>query len=322
MTTCSVLAIKVPVAQIEDSAEAGTTTHDENSKQPIYYESDNSEIDSYLIPPNPHQQDESLSASEAPATYLLPPLPNSKSEYFTQTEPSVDTDWYPIAQTLPPAKAIPLRNQQKEPQYPLIISGMNNQDLTLLLSKKGKKLIEPIYYDIPIPSRQLQPPGADQESQFYITPTTELELPAVEIAKPFTIPIPSSDLELPLLEPKQKFDPLVNNIPLHFKTVDPTLALHLIPPKPLAPNRLPTKLYPKKYSNGFKPIPIPLSQYVANNDEVLIAKQIKYKPLVSSGEAPIDEKKIYLYEQAEQKRKLKEQDEGNKVTLKHILFKM
>ncbi|CAK1553584.1 unnamed protein product [Leptosia nina] len=86
-------------------------------------------------------------------------------------------------------------------------------------------------------------------------------------------------------------------------------------PLSLSPFKQPTIIYPKKVVSGYKPVPIPIAQYADNLTEIPKAKPVKpFTPQASIDGiyfAPIDEKKQYLYELAEQKRKLKKEQEQN-----------
>lgn len=310
--SCSVLTIKVPLTPVEDSTEeASTKIEDTLKKKPIYYESDESKVDSYLIPPNPHNHDHHDEAPDAiatPSTYLLPPLPNSKSEYYIPTEPALQTDWYPIVQALPKTNDKVFINQPKtlEMSVPIYISDRIQNPKQL----KIKKVDDSTILNVRVPSRQLLPPKLD----FYIPPAVELQLPAINTNQQFAAPAPFTELQLPKLEKTQEFKPQNKIIPLRFNIAEPTLALDLVPP-PVVPIKYknPTKLYPKKYSNDFKPIPIPISQFAEDDNlEVPVAKPLQsFKPSSSSEEDYTldDDKKIYLYEQAELKRQNNAQDE-------------
>lgn len=290
----------------EDSTEAHDYSIEESQeKTPNYYSTQETDVDSYLIPPNQHTAEVSLPDTiVTPATYLLPPLANSEQHYYVPTEPSMQSDWYPIVQALPKIKST--QSKQNSPE---------SDSYTSPLKDDKESFDDSAQYVIQIPSRRLQPPLDDRQNAYYIrAPASLLERP-VEINQEF-VPGPTRVLQRPLLEQRQKFRPATNKVqPNHaFDTVEPTLALHLVPPSSTSNKfKNPTKLYPKKYGGGFKPIPIPISQYSdGNDDEIPKAIPVKpFKPIASSEEAFLsaeDEKKLYLFEQAELKRKLKDEE--------------
>ncbi|KAJ2946915.1 hypothetical protein O0L34_g16256 [Tuta absoluta] len=295
----STLAIKVPVdgkdENVTEPAAAG-------KNQDAFYVSDDAVVDSYLIPPDQHRPAEVLpDYIVTPATYLLPPSPEKQIDYYAPTEAGEQTDWYPITSQVPVQRApevfLPPRQADVIP-----IFLPNNETYEVLDNPRtGKAFIQ-------LPSRHLEPPLEDTSAADYPLPKPfeELELPSTEINQQF-----SSHKDYQTRKPRKN-----SKKNFRLKTVEPTLALHLVPPEPQSQQqyRKPTKLYPKKVSTGFQPVPIPISEYAeGSTGDVPRAKPVKpFKPAPSDETeyfTPLDEKKIYLYQQGEQKRKLKGENE-------------
>lgn len=295
----STSAIKVPVEGKENSTQnAPENTADK--KQDTFYISDDANVDSYLIPPDPHRPEDVIyDISETPATYLLPPSPEKQIDYYAPTEAGEQTDWYPIAQQAP-VRSLP--HQQPE-QIPILLhdQSFGNENVRGGKALKSERVSPP--------SRHLEVPFENGPNDYVIkVPSEELELPAEEADQPFRNP--ASDYKPPSIKkPKRKHN--LKKTFSQLKAVEPTLALHLTPPKPLPTKyKNPTKLYPKKVTKGFQPIPIPIAHFAEDTlIDVPRAKPVKpFKPILSAESeyfTPPDEKKIYLYEQAEQKRNLK-----------------
>ncbi|KOB75980.1 putative cuticle protein, partial [Operophtera brumata] len=280
----SAKGIKVPVTQNDDNAKQSPIKKaDDAQNSPIYYVSDGANVDSYLIPPDPHRPEEILSdVVVTPATYLLPPSQGKQTDYYyTPTEPGEQTDWYPIAENAPsrPLEAIPIyQDTNPEP---------------IEENPRRAKAYEQ-RYNVPVPSLNLEPPLEDAPNE-YFTHTSSEQLQVPESAEDYDFPSPIESTpkkELPLIyRPK----------------VEPLLPQHLIPPQPYILKKYPKKLYPKKFSGEFKPVPIPIAQYDEESaTEIPRAKPVKlFKPLPSTEIdylTPADEKINYLYRKAENKR--------------------
>ncbi|XP_045446567.1 uncharacterized protein LOC123654725 [Melitaea cinxia] len=283
--------IKVPVETTDENVT--NTGQVAEEVIPIYYVSDQSNIDTYLIPPDPHKPEKVEHQVATPATYLLPPAPGAKNEYFVRTtEPVEQTDWYPI---LPqkPTEVIPL----SQAKYPTT----HEEDKENL--RVGKILDNNSH--VTVPSRNLLPPREDAPHDFvFLSPSVELELPLEEIDhtlnnSPTKIQLPGSrdPHKYPL---KFSFKP--NSIPVSYIT----------PPKIISPEyKKPNRLYPKKYQNEFVPIPIPISQFAGDSmKEAPNANPAKPFTNIDNKQyiVPADQKKKYLHEQY-QKRKMKQQNE-------------
>lgn len=264
--------------------------------QPVYYATEEANIDSYLVPPNPHKpQEVAHDMLVTPATSLLPPALDTQNEYYYKpTEPGDQNDWYPIAAS--PQKQIEV--------IPIMSNDRLEQHIIKENLRTGKALESQV---IPVPSRSLLPPREDAPNDFIIlSPSTDLELPLEELdhtlkndansEKAFIVPVAQLEKKYPLhLQPKP-------NVPLPF----------IIPPKRVPQEyKNPTLLYPKKYINDFRPVPIPISQFEEVAAESPIVGPTKALIPTSSNIdnnyfGPEDDKKVYLYEQADRKRRLKD----------------
>lgn len=280
-------AIKVPVDPVDNDKLTADEPNAAKNK-PIYYKSDDANVDSYLIPPDPHRPEDVQSDVATPATYLLPPSADEQANFFyAGTEAGDQGDWYPIQAQQPSAPEV------KQPQ------------------RAGKLLkTERV---VAIPSDHLEPPLVNAPNDYTLpAPSEELELPAEEINKKFVHP------EL-IYSPNGNLKPRVNTVlnkdaPVRFRVQPEELALvpHLLPPK--ADNlkfKNPTKLYPKKYPGTFRPVPIPIVQFAEDGFQPPKAKPVKiFNPALSAelDYATPDDKRTYLYAQADLKRKLKEEE--------------
>lgn len=326
----STLAIRVPVEKTEDEVKDSDSADKQQTTQtkPIYYASDEAAVDSYLIPPDPHRPDDAPSGADAPATHLLPPAPNQQSEYYVPIEVAEQTDWYPIAETQP--KARPINVQPHRPiliknGVPIYLGSNVSKDAKPQKLRGPKSFSESDRFAYPIPSRQLEPP-LDAEELPVTPPPNEQKLPSEDSKHKFRVSAPATDLELPLLKANQNFNPLTKNVAVnfHLNPAEPTLALHLTPPKPLSSKyKNPSKLYPKKYSGGFKPVPIPIAQFADDTSlEIPIARPLKpFRPNAGAGNdyyIPYDEKKIHQFDQAEQKRNIKQEHETKVGNVSHV----
>lgn len=288
----SVSTIKVPVDNVDPTEVPRAPEGSQNT--PIYYISDDSNVDSYLIPPNPHKSDET---PEGPPTFLTPPSQEKQPNFYNVPKESADvqSDWLPILQAQTQSK----RNAQFQQRLPL-------ESIPIFFNPNqavGGQL--PLRLP-PVPSTHLEPPSVDVVNEFFI------EVPEDEVVH--------VDENNDPIEPSDYNVHLQNDAPLNqqLDPAQPTLALHLTPPKPQSFNT-PTKQYPKKYSGGFKPVPIPLAQFADSVPEVPKAKPAKYFKPQSSTEVeqytPTDEKKLYHFQKAEHQRKLKGEEEAAKVSI-------
>ncbi|XP_047986192.1 uncharacterized protein LOC125226296 [Leguminivora glycinivorella] len=317
--------IKVPV----DYQETTTLIVNDTSPTPdapIYYESESDEpkIDSYLIPPNTHSAEDK---QDVIPTYLLPPTQDKQEDFYVVPTDGTQSDWYPIQSDpqnnpailpqslpqihpsvlpeLPPSQGFVLPHAQQD-DIPIFMVGENHPRFEHARKGKAQQLQN---QEIHVPSRHLEPPAEDAENHFILpTPSAELELPYQEQQQQFVAP--SEEVyELPIKGPNHNFNPKNKPIKLRLEPAKPTLSLHLTPPKPL--NKNPTRLYPKKYPGGFKPVPIPLTQFAEDSAaEVPKAKPAKpFNPVAdpeSEYSTPSD-KDTYLYEKLKQKRKLRKE---------------
>ncbi|XP_046960837.1 uncharacterized protein LOC124530646 [Vanessa cardui] len=291
LAALSIAAIKVPVAT---TAETITSPEPMNGEQviPIYYVSDEPNIDSYLIPPDPHKAEViDYQKVATPATYLLPPAPDAQNEFFYKpTEPGEQTDWLPIVAA--PQKQDDVIQEEERPKLQEVRENLIT----------GKMINREHGYSIP--SRNLLPPSENAPNDFVVlSPSVELELPSEEIDHmlnnaPANIHPPS--FRAPLKYPVK--------VPIK---LDPIPVPYITPPK--NEYRNPTRLYPKKYYNQFRPVPIPISQFADTSmGEVPNANPTEpLNPAINNENEyyPSDQKKKYLYEQSDQKRKLKQHQE-------------
>lgn len=292
----SVSSIKVPVDNVDSSEDRVSVVTDEVKSTPVYYIKEDENVDSYLIPPDPHKPDEAYSdVLPTPATYLIPPIKEQQSDFYIPAEPSAQSDWLPILQTQPQ------NNRHARLQRPLL------ETIPIFMNDGTYGLDDGQFnLPIPIPSTQLVPPAVDAVNEF-LTPI----VPQAEQNQANYVP----NYNFPLYEDKR------NGPTAHpqLESVEPTLALHLLPPKPQQTLKLPTKLYPKKYANDFKPVPIPLNLFSQEKEQqVPKANPAKFfKPQPSTEDehqfSSPAEKNFYHYKKAENKRKLKGEEESLKV---------
>ncbi|CAH2107447.1 unnamed protein product [Euphydryas editha] len=289
-TALYIEGIKVPVETTDENVTNSGQVVEEVI--PIYYVSNQANRDPYLIPPDPHKPEEVEYHVATPATYLLPPAPDAKNEYFFKTtEPGEQSDWYPIA----PEKlteVIPL-SQAEDPQ--------KHQKVKENL-RTGK--LRQISHGVTVPSRNLLPPREDAPNDFVLlSPSVELELPLEEIDH--TLNNSPTTIQVPVSRDRLKY-------PLQFPfKLNPIPVSYITPPKIKSPEyKNPTRLYPKKYKNEFVPIPIPISQFAGDSmKEMPIVHPLKPVVNIDEYSVPDDQKKKYLHEQHDQKRKLKQQNE-------------
>lgn len=228
----------------------------------------------------------------------MPPAKEKQINYYVPKEHNVQiqSDWLPILQAQSQNKRNAPVNYQRLPLESIPIFFNPNQ-------AEGSQIALP-----PVPSTRLEPPSVDAVNEFFLEIPEETEVHVDENNKPIQPP----SYNLPIQNDN------TNGLPVNqlYQPAEPTLALHLTPPKPQSFNA-PTKLYPKKYSGGFNPVPIPIAQFAQDSvPEVPKAKPAKYFKPQSSAEVeqftPTDEKQLYHYKKAEHQRKLKE-EEGAKV---------
>lgn len=288
----SVSTIKVPVDNVDTPTEVPQAPEG-TQNTPIYYISDDANVDSYLIPPSPHKSE---LTPEGPPTFLIPPSQEKQSNFYNVPKESADvqSDWLPILQAQTQNK----RNAQFQQRLPL-------ESIPIFFNPNQAGASQVPLRLPPVPSTHLEPPSVDAVNEFFI------EIPEEELhVDENDEPIEPSEYNL---QP-QNDDSLLNQ---QLNPAEPTLALHLTPPKPQL-FKTPTKQYPKKYSGGFKPVPIPLTQFADSSPEVPKAKPAKYFKPQSNTEVeqyiPIDEKNLYHYQKAEHQRKLKGEEEAAKVS--------
>lgn len=282
-------SIKVPVDNGETATELITVIQEEPQSTPLYYTKENANLDSYIVRPNSHELEEIYADVEGtPATYLIPPVKEERADFYIPAEPSAQSDWLPILQAQPHSN----RNArfQRPPLESIPIFFNLNQPL--------KQQSTPLPLSVPVPSTQLVPPAIDAVNEFFISKETELH-----VEKP-NQPNQVNNFNLPIYDDRdgQTVNP-------HLELAEPTLALHLTPPRPQGLNN-PTNLYPKKYSGGFKPVSIPIMPYSDDKElQVPKAKPVKFfRPLPNSEIeqfTPSDEKTLYNFKKSEHKRKLK-----------------
>lgn len=288
----SVSTIKVPVDNVDPTEVPRAPEGTQNT--PIYYISDDTNVDSYLRPPNPQKSEET---PDGPPTFLIPPSQEKQPNFYNVPKESADvqSDWLPILQAQTQSK----RNAQFQQRLPL-----ESIPIFFNPNQAGRGQL-PLRLP-PVPSTHLEPPSVDAVNEFFIEVPEDEEVHVDENNEP----IEPSDYNV---HPQND----ANSSPLNqqLDPAEPTLALHLTPPQPQSFNS-PTKQYPKKYSGGFKPVPIPLAQFDESVPEVPKAKPAKYFKPQSSAEVeqytPIDEKKLYHFQKAEHQRKLKGEEEAAK----------
>ncbi|XP_072940281.1 uncharacterized protein [Epargyreus clarus] len=295
----STTAIKVPVDKTDENrTETKNGTEEESPQEPIYYESDEDQVDSYLVPPNPYRPAEVISDEIAdiatPATYLLPPSEDKQANYYRPTESGEQSDWYPIVPAASPLSRglLPPRESDVIP----IFRVANQSEPIFGTFRTGKVLDKKV---IPVPSRSLQPPLEDAPNDYVaIMPEEAINFPFGNQRSPLQAAgFPVSVWNGPIISvPDNIRTKPLGQIPFNSRKY-----------------KNPTKLFPKKYA-GFKPVPIPLTQFPDESYvEIPKAKPLKqFKPnknIETQYKTPSDEKKIYQYEEAQKKRKLKGEPE-------------
>ncbi|XP_045764224.1 uncharacterized protein LOC123866612 [Maniola jurtina] len=286
----SIAAIKIPLQPLENThtiTKRVPIREEQIQSLPIYYVSDDN-VDSYLIPPDPHKPEEVIrDAVPTPATYLLPPSPDKQNEYFANpAEPGEQTEWYPIAATN--------AKQQDAPLTPQDIQLNPNEARANL--RTGKILHRGQV--ITVPSRNLLPPIENaQDDYVIISPSAELELPLEEIDHTQNQKV---NIKLPILRP-----PLKKPHPVFRISPEPLPVAYITPPGNPQEYKNPTRLYPKKYINEFKPIPIPISQYQEESEDDISTINPQSEDIHHNSEhlTPTKEKQNYFYEETQKKRK-------------------
>ncbi|XP_050670974.1 uncharacterized protein LOC126969533 [Leptidea sinapis] len=273
-----VAAIKVPIENLDENISHSTQHEivEQLESKPIYYLNDESTAGSFLVPPNEQNTFDTLSSGiAAPATFLLPPNNEKVIEYYAPTESIEQTDWYPIAPDMPQTVSYPIGVHKQEP-----MEFNGNYRISKVLERNI----------VPVPSRILLPPAEDAPNFYFVDPSL------VESEENVNKTRSNTQAQAPHIKSKVRQHSQKQNTPL----------LH----------RNPTGLYPKKFAGGFNPVPIPIAQY-ADGSLAVIPKAKPVKPLkpVPSVDGvyltPVDNKKIYLFEQEEQKRKLKQLHKGH-----------
>ncbi|VVC92838.1 unnamed protein product [Leptidea sinapis] len=273
-----VAAIKVPIENLDENISHSTQHEivEQLESKPIYYLNDESTAGGFLVPPNEQNTFDTLSSGiAAPATFLLPPNNEKVIEYYAPTESIEQTDWYPIAPDMPQTVSYPIGVHKQEPME---LNG--NYRISKVLERNI----------VPVPSRILLPPAEDAPNFYFVDPSL------VESEENVNKTRSNTQAQAPHIKSKVRQHSQKQNTPL----------LH----------RNPTGLYPKKFAGGFNPVPIPIAQY-ADGSLAVIPKAKPVKPLkpVPSVDGvyltPVDNKKIYLFEQEEQKRKLKQLHRGH-----------
>ncbi|XP_023947914.2 uncharacterized protein LOC112052902 [Bicyclus anynana] len=270
----SIAAVKIPLQPLESKhtiTEILPNVNEQIESLPIYYETEDN---------NGAHSMEAIRDVPTPATYLLPPSPDKQNEYFVKpTEPGEQTEWYPIAT---PAK-----------QEEIIHQEHSDEEKTNLRS--GKSLHRGQV--ITVPSRNLLPPRENAQHDFIVMSLSpDLELPSEEIDHTLNQHV---NIELPVLRP-----PLEKPYTANFR-VNPSLVPFIMPPKNVQAFKNPTRLYPKKYVNEFKPIPIPVAQYKEESEDLPTVKPQSQDAIVYHSDylTPSKEKKNYVYEETQKKHK-------------------
>lgn len=319
----STLAIRVPTdgneqKVTESPAKVAPSETPLENKHDTFYVTEQTDIDTYLIPPEPQRHEEVLPEFiVTPATHFLPPSPEIQIDYYAPEEAGKQTDWYPIAPV--PVQIMP---GNLLPQAPLDVAPVvlaENQTYGIPHNLRSGKAYTGEHFALPVPSRELEPPLENAPNDYVVNaPSEVLEVPSAEIDEQYYIPAPVK-LKIPIRKNPKK--PVIKIKSLG----EPSLALHLMPPKfGQQKFKKPTKIYPKKVTKGFRPILIPISQFAEDSlSEIPRAKPASpFKP-ISSDESehftPSDEKNLYLYNQIEQKRKSKGENEV-KVSVMCIYF--
>lgn len=303
----SASSIKVPVDNDESATEILTVGLEEPKSTPVYYIKEDANVDSYLVPPDPHKPEEGSEVYGTPATYLVPPSKEQRTDFYIPAQPSAQSDWLPILQAVPQNKRNARFQRPPLDTIPIFLNPIQTDEAPIPRPLPAAQISQPI----PIPSTQLVPPSVDAVNEFFVAEVPEhTEVHVDENNQPIEV----SNYNLPIYNDDRN----VPAIP-HLDPAEPTLALHLTPPKPQQPVNPPTKLYPKKFSRGYNPVPIPIAQFADEKEpQVPKAKPVKYFKPSPSAEVeqftPSDEKKLYHYKKAEHQRKLKGEDSA-KVSL-------
>ncbi|CAK1604095.1 unnamed protein product [Parnassius mnemosyne] len=305
----SVTAIRVPVneAPEEKDRASAPVASEERPSEPIYYTPDDIKLETYLLPPEPQRyQEVILDVLATPASYLLPPAIGKQSDYhYEGTSTGQQSDWYPVTQT-----------SQTSDVEPIILPELNETEaLKILEYMRNGKVFQHDRFALPPPSTVLHPPAPDAPNDYIILNTSvELGLPVNN--NPRLKIHQNLDKQRPIYNVDQtRFNPQLQPIQQKFiKQAPPQnmISHKLIPPK----YKKPTKLYPKKYVEGFKPIPIPVSQFAdENSDEIPRARPLQpFHPILSvKGENQLnsDESEAY-YEQSKKKHIIQDDNSAEK----------
>ncbi|XP_013177577.1 PREDICTED: uncharacterized protein LOC106125036 [Papilio xuthus] len=304
----SVTSIRVEVDNEEQKDNTSDHPPTEHLHEPVYFE--NLEDRTFLIPHEPEKRAQVI-IDGAPklATYLLPPLTGKQSDYqYQQVPPGDQSDWYPMTYL----------SQNSPNTVPIILTEMNETEaLKIIKNTRQQKELQHEQSSVPTPSTELQPPAPDAPNDYIVTsPAEELEYPKNAIQK--------LNGHRNLEHQRLTFNGGQNRFLPHFQSLykEKLILPQMLPySAPLTKHKIPTRFYPKKYSDGFKPIPIPISKYVedTNEDEIPKAKPQKpFYPMLSTNDeyqTTPDEKKVYLFEEAEKKRNLQKENLNEKESL-------
>ncbi|XP_013141485.1 PREDICTED: uncharacterized protein LOC106105612 isoform X2 [Papilio polytes] len=306
----SVTGIRVEIENEEPKDNTSVRPPTEQLHEPVYFE--NLEDRTFVIPHEPEKRAQVI-VEGAPklATYLLPPLTGKQSDYQYQQIPSSDqSDWYPMTYL----------SQNSPNTVPIILTEMNETEaLKIIKNTRQQKELQQEQSSVPTPSTELQPPAPDAPNDYIVTSPAE----ELEYAKN---PIQRLNGHRNLEHQRLTFNGDQNRFLPHFQSLykEKLILPQMLPYNPpLSKHKIPTRFYPKKYSEGFKPIPIPISKYVedSNDDEIPKAKPQKpFYPMLSTNDEyqTTDEKKVYLFEEAEKKRKMQKENLNEKQTLADI----
>ncbi|CAG5039918.1 unnamed protein product [Parnassius apollo] len=311
----TVTAIRVPVNEVSEEKDGASALipSEEGPSEPKYYTPDDIKLETYLLPPETQRyQEVILDVLASPASYLLPPAIGKQSDYhYEGTSTGQQSDWYPVTQI-----------SQTSDVEPIILPELNETEAIKILEyMRNGKVLHNDRFSLPTPSTALQPPAPDAPNDYIVLNTSEeLELPAnnnprlkirqnVDKRRPIYYNVDQSRFN-PNLQSiyKQK---LIKEAPTQIMNFHKSM-----PPQ----YKKPTKLYPKKYVEGFKPIPIPVSQFADEiSDEIPRARPLQpFHPILSvKGENQLtsDENKAY-YEQYKKKHVIQYDNSAEK---QHIL---
>lgn len=305
LTLSTVTTIRVSVDKTEDNAGALVPIANDAPSEPIYYTHDNIQLPTYLIPPNAQSQEEViLDVAPKPATYLLPPSSGKQTDYYYDgTGTDQQSDWYPVAH-------VP---QNSPDVVPIILPELNETEALIILdnARNGKVLQHEL--SVPTPSTKLEPPAPNAPNDYVLFNSGEVEYP---VNGDQILNVQQNVDRRPYIIDQNRFIPRLQNAQKSKLIEKP---LHFVHKAVSSKHKKPTKLYPKKYVDGFKPVPIPVSQFAEDySGEVPKARPLKpFHPIVSINNqyhVPTDGENVYQNEQLEEKRKEKEEKLSEKVS--------